>query len=467
MDKKIIINNKVLEIPSFFWICNLGGGASDKYRENVYEDLYVDFPILLNYYYINYNNYSKFATKWIRHIQDYNDIASFLEYVRVDMATKEKYMLKDYRFKNIDLHKKVYLLDSGAKNIINNVLTFNSSETTLEQAVKILEQEMIKYYDFANKYKFDLVVGFDTGGKYTSKGNERNNEEIIKRNNLINEHFEYINYCLAEATAKYIKDNPEFYPKILITIHGKTPNEYEKYVKKIIDIEKKYSISFFGFALGGVASSKGIDESWFNGIKVEKDSKNPILTSRASSIVSKYAGGRPIHVLGGGSYLNIPLNFYNGATSFDSQTPGRRAYDGNQDSVHRIFDSNYNGSISKYLPGIFDSKGMEINSNINPKYTKLNKIEKIQMCGCKSCEIAINLNNIKKLYATKDKDRESYYFSRQLINAHAIWQHKYICQKVARFDCLLDFMNSLSNTEYKRIMQSIIEESKKIKHNVI
>ena len=35
MKKVIKINNKNYTIPSFFWISNLGGGGSDKYREKV------------------------------------------------------------------------------------------------------------------------------------------------------------------------------------------------------------------------------------------------------------------------------------------------------------------------------------------------------------------------------------------------------------------------------------------------
>ena len=65
MNRDLIINNKLFQLPSFFWISNLGGGGSDKYRETVYLDLYDGVPTLYNYYYLKYPS---FAQKWLSKI---------------------------------------------------------------------------------------------------------------------------------------------------------------------------------------------------------------------------------------------------------------------------------------------------------------------------------------------------------------------------------------------------------------
>ena len=59
------------------------------------------------------------------------------------------------------------MLDSGAASIVKQVAV------DIKYDKEIFREALIKhlhrYYDFADELKFDIVVGFDLGGKYTEK----------------------------------------------------------------------------------------------------------------------------------------------------------------------------------------------------------------------------------------------------------------------------------------------------------
>ncbi|MCL2888485.1 MAG: hypothetical protein FWF35_04225 [Elusimicrobia bacterium] len=422
----ITINGKQLPIPSFFMISNLGGGASDKYREVVYMDLYKNIPTLFNYYYLTRPD---FATKWLKHLPDYDSMAKFIKYVRQDMINTDKYISKSHSPSDVDYESIVYLLDSGAANIINKF----DKNASIEQVKEHLLKELINYYDFAHRYKFDLIVGLDIGGKYTFKGEERHTQEIIDRNTQIKKQNDEINSMLLEASIKYLTAHKDYYPKVLATVHGDTPKEFREYTEKILALEKEYNYKFWGFALGGVANAKGKDKSWFKSMP-EGMSANTFLTAEAAKIVKKTAGNRYIHVLGGGGKDNIPLISSQGAASFDTFTPGRRAYDGNDASTKLVFNKDADEHFSKYLIGKYDINLKPINKDWDFDYYPLNKInDDIDLCGCPACQCIKAFGEIKKLYSLRrEEDNEDYYYARQLCNAHSIWQHVRLCEIASR-----------------------------------
>lgn len=436
----IDLNGKKLEIPSFFMISNLGGGGSDKYRETVYLDLYGNIPTLYNYYYLKYPD---FAQKWISKIYDYPDFSTFISYVRSNMIGVEGYISNHHIPQEVDYKKTIYLLDSGAANIINRIVKSSKNTDSLSE---ILIDEMKQYYDFAHRFKFDLVVGFDRGGKYTFKGDERLDSRIIDANKQIDLNSIELNLQLLEQTILYLKEYDSYYPKVLATVHGDTPEDYKDYTLKILELEEKYDYKFFGFALGGVASSKGANNEWFKNLpSSQKGLKNQILVTAATKIVHSLVGDRPIHVLGGGGFKNIiPLSL-TGATSYDSQSPGRRAYDGGLEGVAHVFTPSYsgnkNGSLSKYLIGRLNQFQIAINNDLDFEYYHLNKLDKLELCSCPACKEISSFSDIKTYYHNKinsalpEKERnEDYYYARQLCNSHGIWQHVRLTELMRKYN---------------------------------
>ena len=432
------VNGKKLPIPSFFQVFNYGGGAGDKCREIVYADLTHDTPALVNYYYINNNYPHTFQSKKLNNISGFFSIGDVFNYLRKSLIEDDCNIYHDYPCLEYDFNQKIFLLDSGAGQIVKYI----AKETNYDEEnfLRVLIQHMIAYYDFANRYKFDLVVGFDLGGKYTFKDGEKDKRFIQFYDSLDKDN---INFLILTATVDYLKSTPNFYPKVLATIHGKTPTEYKQYALNTVELEQTSGYKFWGFALGGIASSKKLDASWTNDIDFSKTNKKFVLDAiapaRASYIVHNIVGDRPIHVLGGGGYPNILLNSWCGATSFDAASPARRAGDGNTLSTGYVFDKNapsrLNGSkisFSKFFVG-----GINIDYSLRNEsfeYSNLNKLNNnFPLCGCPACKLLGSIHTLKELYASKSGDNEANYFSRQLMNVHAIWQHRILCQAIAKY----------------------------------
>ena len=464
--KSLIINGKKLPIPSFFQVYNYGGGAGDKCREIVYADLTEDTPALVNYYYLNNKYPHTFQSKKLDDITRFNSIGDIFNYVRQSLIEEDKNIFNGYSLPKYDFNQKVFLLDSGSSNIVKHIakgINYNKN-TFLDVFVK----HMISYYDFADKYKFDLVVGFDLGGKYTFKDGEAD-KKLIEFYNSLNK--DEINYTILKETINYLQSKTNFYPKVLATIHGKTPNDYKTYTLKTIELEKSTGYSFWGFALGGIASSKSVDVSWSNDIDFSKTKKkfvsDAVTPARASLIVHNIVGDRPIHALGGGGYPNILLNAWSGATSFDAASPARRVGDGNALSTGYVFDENapkkVDGadiSFSKLFVG-----GINADGELRPEefeYVNLNKISSdFLLCGCPSCKTIKSIKALKELYASKSGDDEATYFSRQLMNIHAVWQHRFLCQAISE-NSPIEFIKKYGESSLFAKLLTIFEQLKKM-----
>ena len=446
----INLNGKKFDKPNFFTISNLGGGGSDKYRETVYLDLLENTSTLYNYFYLVQYKIPKtmsFATPWLKNINNYDTFAEFIKYVRESMIKDKNYYSDKHEFESYDYDKTVYLLDSGAANFINVLhknIDYNKDKSRFKQEIINI---MKSYYDFADRFKFDIVIGFDLGGKYTFKGDEIKDNDIIEKNKEVkNDSFD-LNAYILEETIKYIKNKSNFYPKIYATVHGNGVEEYRAYTELILQKEIEYGFKFDGFALGGIASAIGKDLKLWNVsdesmdglnklIKNQKsistsEAKNAIISSIACKVVKDLVKDRDIHALGAGGRLNIIPLYYAGATSFDTQTPGRRAYDGSGANIGDFYNPNKGQSFSKYLPGMLDNKLEIINKDENISYIQINKIKNdIELCGCCACNKA-TIAEVKDFYCDKNSN-ENYYYSRQLINSHAIHQHNYICRLIQK-----------------------------------
>ncbi|MCM1286074.1 MAG: hypothetical protein NC213_05885 [Acetobacter sp.] len=454
-----IVHGKHLSIPSFFQVYNYGGGNGDKDREIVYADLSKDTPKLINYYYICNEYPHLFQSKYFDDALNYDNIGDLFNDIRQKLIKDKCEVYKGYHIGNYDFKNDIFLLDSGAFNIIKKVAQ------TVGYDVAAFKQEivshMIRYYDFANSLKVDIVVGFDLGGKYTKKDQETNNKELSKF--LANIDVEELNNYLLEETIKYLSKKADYFPLVLATVHGRNEEEFEINTKYILNLEHLYKYSFWGFALGGIASTKGLEQSWYDTINfsyIKKSRvKSAIAPGKASRVVRNLVGKRPIHALGCGGYPNIVINYYCGATSFDAASPVRRVGDGNEESTHYIY-SNYipkSAKFSKYLIG-----GIKMNGKMLPgncEYVELNKVDdNYPLCGCYACQTISSVRNIKELYAMKSNDNEANYYSRQIMGLHAVNQHTKLCQIICdinNIDEFCDKYNNALNSDIKKLYHQL------------
>ncbi len=433
------VHQKRLPVPSFFQVFNYGGGNGDKDRELVYGQFSGNTPALINYFYINNRYPHSFQSSLFQPAASGIEVGPLYNQIRHALIAKGECMA-GYETVPYDFSQKVFLLDSGAFHIVKQVAAEVDYDITQFQTA--IRQHMIDYYTFAHRLKVDLVVGFDLGGKYTEKDNEKKNLPLMSFLEALDA--EKVNDMLLEETVRFLAKEKDFYPHVLSPVHGKTPEAYAACVDNILALEKKYQYQFWGFALGGIASYKQVDPSWYSDISFHKTGKRgfveTVTPARAAMILRKKGITRPIHALGCGGYANIAMNYFCGATSFDSASPVRRVGDGSLESTRLVYDPTPQKEVgfSKFFVG-----GINRDGSLRQEpciYVKLNEIsDQLPLCGCPACQEAKSIRRIKDLYAQKEQNHEANYFSRQLMGMHAVWQHRILCETLCRFACLDDF----------------------------
>ena len=249
--KALEINGKKLPVPSFFQIFNFGGGVADKSREIVYADMTYNTPAL-----INRKNLSKyphnFSSPYFNNATELFDrVGNLYNYIRIQLIEKGNVYIK-YDIPNFDFNDKIMMLDSGSFNIVKFVAK------SVGYDINLFEKEIIKhalsYYCFAHKLKFDIVVSFDLGGKYTFKDGEKQDKDLqLFLKNLDDDR---INNILLRETAKFVLNHPNFYPKILATVHGFSPNDYKNNIRNILYIEKEYKMTILGILILNLITSQ-------------------------------------------------------------------------------------------------------------------------------------------------------------------------------------------------------------------
>lgn len=454
--KSLDVHGKQLPVPSFFQVYNYGGGNGDKDREIVYSEFTGDTPALLNYFYINNKYPHSFSSKLFDEVYNYNTVGDLYNYIRKKLIEKGE-IYNDYESVEYDFNKKVFLLDSGAANIVKQIAKEIRYDPSKLKAV--LVEHMKEYYDFADSLKMDIVVGFDLGGKYTKKDGEEGNKELVEF--LISLDTNDINNFLLEETIKYISQKDNYYPYVLATVHGRTRKDYSNCVDFILKIEKEYNYKFWGFALGGIASYKQVDSDWLDGVNFTGLRKNdfaPIVSpARACKIVRAKVLDRPIHALGCGGYPNIATNYFCGATSFDAASPVRRVGDGSGKSAEFVFTNKHYAKnkigFSQYFVG-----GINTDDMLRPaaaKYININEVPNdLVMCGCPACEAAKNILNIKQIYAKKvNGDKEAFFYSRQLMGLHAVFQHRKLCEVIAKYPDIESFCQAYQSELNKGLIK--------------
>lgn len=441
------VHGKKLPVPSFFQVYNYGGGNGDKDREIVYSEFTGNTPALINYYYISNDYPHAFQSSYFNHIDEFSSVGDLFNFIRSKLIEKGE-IYSEYETVPYDFNDRVFLLDSGAASIVKQIAVAVEYDKNVFQEALI--EHLHRYYDFADKLKVDIVVGFDLGGKYTEKDGEN---DIRLKQFLMTLDTDRINNSLIEETVRYLAGKKNFYPYVLATVHGRTPDDYADCVKHILDLEKRYEYRFWGFALGGIASYIKLDKKWFEGIEfgsLKKKVFAPLVgPARASKLVRQLAGNRPVHALGCGGYPNIATNYFCGSTSFDAASPVRRVGDGSKESALLVHDKTHykkgKPGFSQYFVGGFNADGSQRDDL--PDYINLNEVDdNLPMCGCPACVEAQSILNIKNIYKKKaEGNNEAFFFSRQLMGLHAVYQHRRLCEKLAEFSDLESFCNSFGN----------------------
>lgn len=437
------VHDKKLPVPSFFQVYNYGGGNGDKDREIVYAEFTEDTPALINYYYINNRYPHLFQSHAFDDLSGYSRIGDLYNDIRDMLINTKGEIYSGYASQAFDFNTKVFLLDSGAANIVKYIA--EEIDYDISKFEDVIVQHMRDYYDFADKLKVDLVVGFDLGGKYTEKDGEKSNKKLMNFLNGIDN--EKINQLLLKESIKYLSAKKNYYPYVLATVHGALQSDYASCVDYILKLEQEYNYNFWGFALGGIASYKQVDDSWYEDVKFKKTGKRgfveTVTPARACRIVRNKVGNRPMHALGCGGYPNIAMNYYCGATSFDAASPVRRVGDGNLESTKLVYNPKPipGSSFSKYFVGGINEDGTLRSEPCS--YVKLNEVkDAMPLCGCKACQSAGNVKNIKDLYHMKAVDDEACYYSRQLMGLHAVRQHRKLCEVIANYSCIDEFCDA-------------------------
>ena len=446
------VHGKRLPVPSFFQVYNYGGGFGDKDREIVYAHLTGDTPALVNYYYISNRYPNRFRSALFDYGLEYASPGDLYNHIRETLIRRGE-VCRGHTPPPYDFNQKVFLLDSGAFNIVKAL----AEETGYcgSAVLARLREEAWAYYDFAGRLGFDLVAGFDLGGKYTEKDGEKYNRKLSALLDSMNSR--EANEVLLQETVSYLKAHPGYRPHVLATVHGDTPEEYEASVRHILVLERESGVRFWGFALGGIANYRRVQDVWYGDVDFRSTGKRGlqeiVAPARASRIVRALAGGRPIHALGCGGYNNIaPLSF-SGAPSFDAASPVRRVGDGSLASTKQVFDPRPSReSFSKYFMG-----GINRDGTLRPEepgYRKLNEVpDSLPLCGCAACRAAGSIRRIKELYAQKEQDDEANYYSRQLMGLHAVLQHRRLCGTVARFDTMEAFCRAYPSRLNRNLLQ--------------
>lgn len=437
------VHNKQLPVPSFFQVMNYGGGFQDKTREVVYADLTSDVPLLLNYFYINNDFEYGFHSPYFNDIDQYATVGDMFNDIRRKMINIDRNIMSSYPEVEYDFNQRVILLDSGASNIVK--LIAKEVDYNVEAFCERLIEVMIQYYDFADRYKFDIVVGFDLGGKYTFKAGETTDENLIAFYDSIDK--DAINYMLLEETVEYMKLKGDYYPCVLATVHGQTPEQYDEYTLSILEVEQQKEYSFWGFALGGVASFKGMDDLWYEGIDFrgtnKREMKGAVTPAKATKIVHNRVGDRPIHALGCGGFINIPMNYFLGATSFDAASPARRVGDGNDLSVEYLHSETKpaGAKFSKILIGGYNVRLEKMQGEFD--YYKICDVQDdYELCGCAACRYVEYVSRLKELYGMKNEEPEAHYCARQVMNTHSINSHTSLCKVVAQYESMEDYVEN-------------------------
>ncbi len=417
----------------FYITNNLGGGGTNVSRLYDYIEMFElnNIGILLNYYYLIGSAKPSFDLPLIKQINKFNDINTFVNFSREYFKSKRTTSAKFKSF-NSGININGFILDNGCGNFLRDLLSKNSSHEGIHDKVK-------PFLDFSEQHKFDLSVSLDLAMKYTYKASEKSDPEFMYKWQELADDNE-INYSLLAKALEEIKNN-NYKHLILAPLHGYDYDSFLCYLNRIKELENSVKTKFGGFALGGIANTRVLDDDFW---AIPKGFKNNLksaylcynLTKRIREKTSRH-----IHILGAGNIYTLPFLIHAGANSSDCHSAWRRSSDGGYDKAKiliPLFDKNFNFINKKNCLEYVKIK------DINDKDYKFN-------CG-------FTIREIQELLVSSNK--EDFYFAEIIIFIEAILQYdiliKFITQNPDNYlELLTNTSDNKLNTNYIAIKNAL------------
>lgn len=386
----------------FYLTNNLGGGGTNVSRLYDYIELFRldNIGLLLNYYYLKGQATPAFDSKLVSQIENYKDIQSFISFCRDYFGTKRHTSSSFNSTSSIKING--FILDNGCGNFLRNHLGAGNSHTSIKSYVK-------PFLDFAESLHFDLSVSLDLAMKYTYKANEVNDPAFMRKwRQLASDNV--INLSLLADALQAMKGTT-YKHKILAPLHGYNYQTFSDYLDEIIKLEKLNNVQFGGFALGGIANTRTLDDDlWDIPQGFTRNLKSAYLCHRLISTIRKKTD-RHIHVLGAGNICTLPFLIHAGADSSDCHSAWRRSSDGGIDKA-------------KILVPLLDRNFNFINDKNCLEYVKIADISPDQFNF--NCGYAVS--QIKSLLLSSNK--EDFYFGEIIMFYEAMLQ----------YDIMIDFI---------------------------
>ena len=101
-------------------------------------------------------------------------------------------------------------------------------------------------------------------------------------------------------------------------------------------------------------------------------------------------------------------------------------------------------------------KPVQLGKTTRMSFSKINEVlDNDTLCGCLACKSINNTRDIKDLYSKKNISDEYYYYARQIMNSHSIWQHCKLTELVSQFNTLEELIESYPLDFFKYIYDNI------------
>ena len=287
------------KIHKFFLTSNLGGGGTNVSRLYDYIQLFnlENVGILLNYYYLTGQAKPAFDVPLVSQIKNYVDFNSFADHAREYFGKKRK-TSTSFTSKSSNSNINGFILDNGCGNFLRNLLENGQSHSNIRTYIK-------PFLDYAESLHFDFSVTLDLAMKYTYKANEVGNPLFMSKwQNLASDNT--INLQLLSDALNIIKSG-HYTHSILAPLHGFDYDSFSKYYDNISALENDKGAEFNGFALGGIAATKNLDNTlWKIPAKFTLIQKSAYLCYNLIKTIRKKTE-RHIHVLGAGNIYTLPF----------------------------------------------------------------------------------------------------------------------------------------------------------------
>ena len=417
----------------FYLTNNLGGGGTNVSRLYDYIEMFDldNIGILLNYYYLTGQSHPAFDRPLIAQIRTQSDINHFVSYCRAYFSDRRN---TSNAFNTTSPNSNIngFILDNGCGNFLRDLLQSGQSHASIQSLIK-------PFLDFAESLNFDLSVALDMAMKYTYKANEVNNplfmnkwEKVAKDNQ--------INLDLLSDALKLIKKN-KYKHKILAPLHGYDYQSFSSYYDSIDALEKKNGTKFDGFALGGIANTRVLDnELWDIPQGFTLNLKSAYLCHRLIRTIRDKTD-RHIHVLGAGSIYILPFLIHAGANSSDCHSAWRRSSDGGINKA-------------KILVPLMDKDFNFINENKCLEYVKIGGLQDGQYVF----NNGFSVSQIQSLLRSNYK--EDLYYGEILMFYEAILQYSILINFINKhpnnyLDILAQSPDNKFNDNYEKIRMAL------------